>query len=345
MKGGQHQMTDNKQSFNPYYKHRDLNTEKVNNNHRLPKELKTDLDRYFKDNDMSVTDGMEKIVMEFLNSKCLERKPFNYIMYLIATKDHDLQEDDFKIAGVLDYYGVLKDLDENVINLDEKHNETDKIPDVDGYYVDDEDDDYVDDYLQIMRIEDNDMKAAHFDNFIFDNFHQNARWIYGVNEKDAYVDALETFFKSDLDETFLFKIVLNNFLDEKSGGTFKGLAGSKLQDHHRGLAILEDSHGQHYYVSYDWIINIRLNERFVSIQNINFYEKKTWYNLIQTSANQKLKNFIAKQDDFKEIRKDNVMREIAAIDRQIQKLQQKRDACERIVEDIIDDNTLMNKLD
>ena len=88
-----------------------------------------------------------------------------------------------------------------------------------------------------------------------------------------------------------------------------------------------------------------MNERFAVIQDITFYEKKTWYNLIQMSANQKLKNFIAKQDDFKEIRKDNVIREIAAIDRQIQKLQQKRDSYERIVEDIIDDNTLMNKLD
>ena len=342
-------MTNNKQSFNPYYKHRDLNTEKVNNNHRLPKALKTDLDRYFKDNDMSVTDGMEKVVMEFLNSKCLERKPFNYIMYLIAAKDHDLQEDDFKIAGVLDYYGVLKDLDEKVINVDEKHNETDKIPDVDAYYLDDEDDDYVDDYLQATKIEDNDMKSPYFDSFIFDNFHQNARWIFGVNEKDAYVDALETFFesffKADLDETFLFKIVLNNFLDEKSGGTFKGLAGSKLQDHHKGIAILEDKNGQHYYVSYDWFINNSLNERFAVIQDITFYEKKTWYNLIQISANQKLKNFIAKQDDFKEIRKDNVIREISAIVRHIQKLQQKRHACDRIVEDIIDDNTLMNKLD
>ena len=148
-----------------------------------------------------------------------------------------------------------------------------------------------------------------------------------------------------MDETFVVALRMNNFLDEKSGGTYKGLEQGRMKHHHKGVGILVDADDKQYYVIYDWLIHTQTDESwYVSIPHFEFYEKDEWFEIIGNSTNQKLKNFINKQDEFKQIRKDNVMKEIEDLDKQIKKLQQKKRECEKLVEDIIDGNTLSNKL-
>lgn len=334
-KGGQHQMTSKEDKFKPYYKERDLNTKKVAYNFRLPQSIADDMEQYFKDNDILRTDGMQKICLDFLNNNCFERKYFNYNIEFITKKDKDLSQDDFGILGIYDFYRILQTLDGTVLNSDEKSNEEHETND---------------DYLDRNKIIPNDFKKqgidGKVDDFMFDYLYQNHHdGIY--DNKTEFIESWEKKIGKDLDETFCVTLRMNNFLDEKSGGTYKGLDKGRMKHHHKGVGIITDADNENYYVIYDWLIHTETDDEswYVTIPHLEFFEKDEWFDIIMNSTNQKLKNFINKQDEFKQIRKENVMKEIEDIDKQIQKLQEKRDECERIVANIVNDNTLINKME
>ena len=325
-------MNDKKFHFKPYYKSRKLENAKIPFNQRLPKPIADDLMQFFRDNDMTQTDGMTYIALEFLNNHSFERKIFTYSPLFITFKDHDIKPDDLILLGVLNGYTLMQMYEEKIINLDEK--------------TDDENmQQNESDYLPISKIEKLKEQEVFFnDEFGFNHFHIHHEFDENVDGRESLFKSLESKYDRQIDDFYCFSFQLNNFLDVKSGGLYKALSKLKYDDSHQGIQILQDNDGKKYYVTYLWHLSRLVMDYGVRIFKLDWHSKDELFEIVTDSTNQKLKNFINKQDDFKEIRKDNVLKEIEDIDNQIRKLQERKDECRNVIDNIFDGNKLVNKM-
>ena len=260
-------MDDKKFQYKPYYKSRNLDDKKIPFNQRLPKPIVDDLIKYFNDNDMSQTDGMTHLALEFLNNRCFKRVTFNYIAFFITLKDHDIKSDDLILLGISDGYEIIKEM-EKAINFGEKtENEDDagKPKEMDLTESD---------YLPIRKIG----KLDDSPFLLMDGNVGFKQFMFNPNVVDEIVDDrqslfkfLETKYDKPIDEFYFFVFNLNNYLDVKSGGIYKGLSGFKYDDMHQGIQILQDNDGKKYYITYSWHLVIRPLNIGVHIHELHWH--------------------------------------------------------------------------
>lgn len=338
-------MDDKEFQFKPYYKSRNLDDRKIPFNQRLPKPIVDDLIKYFNDNDMNQTDGMTYLALEFLNNHCFERTSFNYIAFFITFKDYDLKSDDLILLGIFDGYKMIKELDDKINLGENRDGENDE--DDTGASKEVESPEF--DYLTTHKINKlNEISLVLEEgNVGFKQFSFNPQIVdrEEVVDKESLFKFLENKYDKPIDEFYYCGFNLNNYLDVKSGGIYKGFGGLKYNNMHKGIQILKDKNGKKYYITYRWhFVNLPL-EFYVNIIELHFHSKDEWFGIVTDSTNKKLKNFINKQDDFKEIRKENVLKEIEDIDKKIRELQKRKDKCKNMIANIVDDNTLINKIE
>lgn len=328
-------MDDKKFELRPYYKSRNLEDKKIQFNQRFPKPIVDDLKQFFKDNQWNQTDGMTYLALEFLNNHCFERKSFNYTAVFITFKDHELKPDDFMLLGVSDGYGIIKEMQDK-INLGEKTDDERMKHQPESEYLPIVKINKLDKLMLLLMDGDIGFKQFLFHSHVVDE---------KMDDKKSLFKFLETKYGRSLDDFYCFEFNLNNFLDVKSGGIYKGLSKFKYDDIHQGIQILQDNDGKNYYVTYSWHLVLRPLSIGVQMHNLQWYSKDEFFGIVTDSTNQELKNFINKQDEFKEIRKDNVLKEIEDIDNQIRELQKQKAKCKDIISNIFDDNTLINKIE
>ena len=351
-KGGQHHMNDKKFKLKPYYKKRDLEDEKIPFNQRLPKPIVDDLKQFFKDNQWNQTDGLTYIALDFLNNHCLERKEFDYSVIFVLNKDHDLNPDDLTAIGYVDNHAVKEDYFK-IIDEDERQN----FIELSGNAYENNN------YFYAMKIHDSsdyfkfphDFKADE-DGFLYFNgykefFHERQAktlddlfYILGYEFANPEKKTMPMVNGGNIFGLKVISLYLNNFLDVKSGGIYKNIVGLKHENFHRGIGVLQGADGL-YYITYVWHIIESPYGNDVGINYMEFHSKEDWFDIVMHSTNEDLKDFVMDLDDFKKIGKENVIRELEDINRQIKKLEQRKRECEYIIDNIIDENTLSNKLE
>lgn len=315
-------MKDNKR-FNPYYKSRNLESQKELMSFRIPYELKRDLEKYFKETNQSRTDGMNNLIYDFLNSHCFERKSFAFGIYIMALKPFDLTIDDLVILGIQDGYQTMND---DVFNADAILNE-----DAESFEHLITKPNKVE-YLEYDHIGLNNLKNVAFNNYniYFDNFtinfdlFQNKKEYIENGDPKSFIGFLEKKYAVDLDETFFVNLTINNYLDIKADGMFKATAMERDDSHHKGLNVIVDGHGKEYYIIYDWIYT---NDHFrnnISIQNFEFISREQFFEVIENSTNLKLKNYVKSFDDFADVHVIHLESRIDIIDSQIKDLERQK---------------------
>ena len=351
-KGGQHHMNDKKFKLKPYYKKRDLEDEKIPFNQRFPKPIVDDLKQFFKDNQWNQTDGLTYVALDFLNNHCLERKEFDYNVIFVLNKDHDLNPDDLTAIGYVDKYEQFEDFKKH-IDEDERQN-----------YIELSGNAYANNnYLYAIPIQDS---SDYFkDPYDFKHDEDGFLYFHGYKEffHERQIKTIDDIFyvlgfefanhekkimpMSNSGNLFGLKVIsldLNNFLDVKSGGMYKNMVGFKHENFHRGIGVLQGADGL-YYITYAWHLIESPYGNDVQIKYVEFHSKEDWFEIVMQSTNEDLKDFVLDLDEFKKIGKENVTKELEDINRQIKDLEQRKRECEYIIENIIDENTLSNKLE
>ena len=350
-------MNDRKFELNPYFKKRDLSEKKIAFNQRLPKPIVDDLMQYFKDNQWNQTDGMTYVALDFLNNHCFERKEFDYNVIFILRKDHDLTSADMTAIGYVDKYKQFDDY-KKIIDEDERQ----KYIELSGNAYANNNYLYA---LPIMESADYFTNTLDFksdeDGFLY--FNGYADYLHGRKPKtiDDILYILGHDFaildKENPEKSFMplkqghmlhgLKVIsldLNNFLDKKSGGFYKSTVGFKHENFHRGIGVLQGADDL-YFITYVWHFIPSPYGNQVAINYLEFHTKDEWFDIVMHSTNEDLKDFVLDLDEFKKIGKENVTKELDDINRQIKKLEQRKRECEYIIDNIIDENTLSNKLD
>ena len=338
-------MDDKKFKLKPYYKKRDLEAEKIPFNQRLPKPIVNDLMQFFKDNQWNQTDGMTYLALDFLNNHCLERKEFDYSVLFVLNKDHDLKPDDLTAIGYIDKHAFKEDYFK-MIDEDERQK-----------YIELSGNDYEDNnYFYPMKIHDSsdyfklpyDFKADE-DGFLY--FHPYDDFLKGKIAKNLddlfYVLGFEfanhekkTMPMSNGGNLFGLKVInlyLNNFLDVKSGGIYKNIVGLKHENFHRGIGVLQGADGL-YYITYVWHIIESPYGNDVGINYMEFHSKEDWFDIVMNSTNADLKDFVLDLDDFIDIGKRDLVKDIEDIDKQILELQKRKKEYQEIIDNLFNDD-------
>ena len=318
--------------FNPYYKARNLDDNKELMSFRIPNDLKKDLEKYFKETNQSRTDGMNKLIYDFLNSHCFERKSFAFGIYIMAFKPFDFVIDDLVILGIQDGYRTWNDdqfnvdavMNENAESFRQfitKPNKTE--------------------YLEYEHIQLNTLKDAVMTNYnaLFDDltinfelFPNKKEYVENADPK-SLIKYLENKYDVDLNETFFVNLTVNNYLDVKADGMFKANAMESDDAHHKGINVIVDGHGKEYYAIYDWILTNGSFYNKISISNFEFISRKEFFEVIENSTNLKLKNYIKSFDDFHDVKNVHVQSRIDSINDSIRKLEKEKSELESMLDD------------
>lgn len=317
-------MKKERKRFNPYYKARNIEDNKELMSFRIPNDLKKDLEKYFKESNQSRTDGMNKLIYDFLNTHCFERKSFAYGIYIMALKPFDFNLDDLICLGIQDGYATM---DSEQFNADAILNE-----DAESFthFTSNK---Y--EYLEYDSVMPNTLKHNVFidNNLLYDSFiinyqlFENPKSFRENIDPKSFVEYVEKAFDVDMDETYFINLTLNNYLDIKADGMFKAKAFENDSRHHKGLNVIVDGHGKEYYVIYDWILISDMNfYHRVQITDFQFISREQFYEVIENSTNQKLKNYIKSFDDFADVQEIEIQDRIDSIESKIRDLErQKKD--------------------
>ena len=338
-------MNDREFELNPYYKKRDLNTKKIAFNQRFTKPIIDDLMQFFKDNDMNQTDGMTYVALEFLNNHCFERKEFYYDVIFVSRKNKDFTSGDLTAIGYVDGYSQLNDF-KKIINYDERQR-----------HLESRDDDSYHPYLFATKIKDSSLYFKNTNDFQsdedgFDYFHKYDEFFHSRQAKNlddilyilgydfANLDEKTMLMKHDgtLHGLKIIKLSLNNLLDVKSGGVYKYHIGWKYENFHKGIGILQGDGDDFYFITYTWHIIPSPKGDDVAIDFMDFHSKDEWFEIVMNSTNTDLQDFILDLDDFKDIGKRDLVKDIEDIDKEIQELQKRKKEYQEIIDTLFDDN-------
>lgn len=273
-----------------YYKERVLSPLEDNSlNVKLSSAVLEDYNLHFKDKYPNLVNKkgklnnnqiLTKIILNYLNSQCLERKAFNIDVLVML---HNEKTSDYTIVGFRDDYNINKNKSQG------KYSPVERIANEDFF----ESDNNItlkkaynlleNDYLSEFTLP---YDSKHYENDLF----------YYDGSKD--IDVLKLYIKScveigeDIKDNFIhFRV--NNYLDNFIDGVFKGYSDSNV---HKGLTMiqLED---KVIYFNYTWSYD--LDNYAFNLLSLEVLSKEEFYSVVFNSTNEDLKAFVKSHEEVK----------------------------------------------
>lgn len=272
---------------NPFYKERALSPlQDKAKTLKLSSEVFTEYENHFRDkypklikkngklNDNQI---ITKLLIDYLNTQCLERKYFNFdVLVTVPKVSIDSASKEFSLIGIRNDYKIVKNnLQNNYATLNRADN---------GFFESEE-------IIPIHKVY----------NYFNMNYFTFSLMDLVTNDFKSFVDCfssdLSDKFDSDIDffdsevNHILFRV--NNFLDTFEDGVFKGeFSNSNI---HKGIgeASLEDGSKTYfvYYWSYD-------SEEF-NLLDFKLVTKEEFISLVFNSSNEELKDFVKSHEEVK----------------------------------------------
>lgn len=265
--------------MNPYFKDRKLNpVEDKPLAVKFSSDVWRDFNLHFKDKypnlikkngDLNKNQIITKVVIDYLNSQCLERKPFNIDLLLLL----DIEEN-YSLIGLRDDYKIFKNNSQNEYSesdriVNEEFFESDKALQVEEAYKL-----ISEDYFTEYYISSSDSDKP------FNNIYEFTDYSEVNNPKT---------------KNKLLHFRLNNYLDSFIDGVYKGrYSDSNI---HKGLSMIQNIKGDITYLSYLWFYC--LDDNKFKLESLEVLSEDDFISLVFNSDNEDLKDFIKSQKELK----------------------------------------------
>lgn len=252
----------------PFYKERNLDNKDKTISFRVPQDIYDDLESYFEEtyekNHMS--NGMNDLMLKTLDSLCSERKVFkNLVVYMILPNTNDISELNAKseIFALIDLeHDIKQDFNHELINQD---------------YNDDDNSLH---FFHAMDKLDNEFPFPFFMFLDKECFHDvDVHDLVSLEDfKKEFHDAYP---KIDIDDCFIAKFNLNNYLDVFRNGQYQDYT---LNEFHHSCNVL--TYGiRRYYCIIEWYFSI---DGYAIVLSPSFYTQYDFTKRIKESKHMRM---------------------------------------------------------